>query len=94
VAERPAVNASPLIYLSRAGLLDFLKIAGNEIIVPVAVAEDIRRRGPTDPTVQALQKAPWLVITNTTGMNCAKFVLEVLQKDRMGWRKPEWMDSP
>lgn len=65
MAERPAVNASPLIYLSRAGLLDFLKIAGNEIIIPVAVAEDIRRRGPTDPTVQALQKAPWLVITNT-----------------------------
>jgi predicted nucleic acid-binding protein len=65
VAERPAVNASPLIYLSRAGLLDLLKIAGSEIIIPIAVAEDIRRRGPTDLTVQALQKTPWLAITNT-----------------------------
>lgn len=60
MAERPAVDASPLIYLSRAGLLDLLKVAHEEIIVPAAVVEDIRRRGPTDPTALALQRPPVL----------------------------------
>jgi predicted nucleic acid-binding protein len=62
VAERPAVNASPLIFLSRAGLLDMLRLEANEIVVPEAVAEEIRRRGIDDPAAQALEKTAWLKV--------------------------------
>jgi predicted nucleic acid-binding protein len=62
VDERPAANASPLIFLSRAGLLDLLKLEGKEIVVPNPVAGEIRRRGPDDLTAQALEETPWLTI--------------------------------
>lgn len=65
MAERPAVNASPLIYLSRAGFVDLLQIAGREIVVPAPVAEDIRRKGAHDPAVQALVQTPWLLVSET-----------------------------
>lgn len=52
--ERAAVNASPLIYLARAELLDLLQLAGREVWVPTPVSEEIGRRGPDDPTARAL----------------------------------------
>ena len=60
VAELPAVNASPLIFLTRAGLLDLLQLVAFELVVPVAVASELRRRGPTDPAAQALASTHWL----------------------------------
>ena len=63
--ERPAVNASPLIFLARGGLLDLLRLAGEEIVVPAAVAAEIRRRGSTDLTVQAIEGTSWLVVVET-----------------------------
>lgn len=60
MAELAAVNASPLIFLAHAGSLRFLRYAAPEIIVPVAVAEEIRRRGPEDPTARAIRETPWL----------------------------------
>jgi predicted nucleic acid-binding protein len=65
VAERPAVNASPLIHLSKGGLLNLLQRAGEEIVIPTTVATEIQRRGPTDPTVQGIAQTPWLVIVET-----------------------------
>jgi len=65
VAERPAVNASPLIFLSRSGLLDLLQLASPEVIVPEAVATEIQRRGASDPTAQAIANTDWLVVTQT-----------------------------
>lgn len=65
MAERPVINASPLIFLSKAGLLSLLKIMGEELVVPKAVASEIQRRGQNDPTVQALATTTWLVITET-----------------------------
>ena len=62
MAERPATNASPLIFLSRAGLVDFLQLEGNQIVVPKPVAEEIQRRGSDDPTVQAIEKTNWLCV--------------------------------
>ncbi len=62
MAERPAVNASPLIFLSRASLLNLLRLEANEIVVPETVAEEIRRRGSDDPAAQALEKTAWLKV--------------------------------
>jgi predicted nucleic acid-binding protein len=62
VAERPAVNASPLIFLSQAGLLDMLRLEAAEIVVPQSVAQEIQRKGPDDITVQAIESASWLTV--------------------------------
>lgn len=62
MAERPAVNASPLIFLAGAGLLDLLRLQAEEIVIPRSVAEEIQRRGADDLTVQAIEKATWLEV--------------------------------
>jgi predicted nucleic acid-binding protein len=59
----PVVNASPLIFLSRGGYLDLLQLAGEQVLVPEPVAEEVRRRGSDDVTVRALNETPWLVVT-------------------------------
>src|SRR5438105_4824288 len=65
VAERPAVNASPLIFLARAGLIDLLQLLSPEVVVPEAVALEIGRRGTGDPTARALADTDWLVVIET-----------------------------
>lgn len=57
MAERSAVNASPLIFLSRASLLDLLQMIFPGVIVPETVAMEIEHRGVDDPTAWALSKA-------------------------------------
>jgi len=39
VPEPPVVNASPLIVLARGGLFELLRVAGDRLVVPAAVAE-------------------------------------------------------
>jgi len=65
VAEPAVVNASPLIFLSRAGLIGLLQIISSEVIVPEAVATEIEVRGSSDPTAQTLATTSWLIITQT-----------------------------
>ena len=65
MAENPVVNASPLIYLSRAGLLDILQIISPEIVVPQTVAMEILRRGAADITAQAIRQNTWLKVSST-----------------------------
>lgn len=65
MAERPVINASPLIFLSRGGILDLLQLLGDEILVPSAVAVEIQQRGTNDPTVLALTQTNWLVVVET-----------------------------
>ncbi len=60
MAKQAIVNSSPLIFLSKAGYIDLLKIVADEILIPTPVILEINRRGDTDITVQALQKADWL----------------------------------
>ena len=65
MAERPAVNASPLIFLSKGGLLDMLRLASEEVVGPAPVATEIQRRGPTDLTIQAIERTDWLVVVES-----------------------------
>jgi len=65
VAERPAINASPLILLSRVGQLSLLRLVSEEIVVPIAVATEIQQYGATDVTAEALARAGWLVVVET-----------------------------
>ena len=58
----PVVNASPLIFLSKGGYLDLLQLAGEQVLVPEPVAEEIRRRGPDDVTARVLDETPWLLV--------------------------------
>ncbi len=58
--KQAIVNSSPLIFLSKAGYLDLLKLAAGKIVVPDSVISEINRRDHDDITVQALQKADWL----------------------------------
>lgn len=58
--EHAIVNASPLIFLSKAGLINLLQLAAPQILVPNAVMMEINRRGNDDITVQVLAKTPWL----------------------------------
>jgi predicted nucleic acid-binding protein len=64
VAEQPAVDASPLIFLARAGLLDLLQLGAPEIVVPAPVVAEIRHRGPEDPAAQAIASIPWLRVVD------------------------------
>ena len=62
MAEPPIVNASPLIYLSQVGLLHYLQLVGEEVLVPQAVANEIRAYGPNDITAHSLHHTSWLQI--------------------------------
>jgi predicted nucleic acid-binding protein len=55
------VDASPVISLSKAGLLPLLHLAGDPVFVPLVVVQEIHRGGPNDPAVQALASTSWLV---------------------------------
>jgi len=65
VAEASVVDASPLIYLARAGFLRLLRVAGEPAIVPQAVADEVLRRGKDDPAAAALASTSWLRITSS-----------------------------
>jgi predicted nucleic acid-binding protein len=62
VNKRPAVNASPLIFLARAGLIDLLKLAGTPVVVPAPVAGEILSRGPHDPAAQVIERSSWIIV--------------------------------
>ena len=71
MAERPAVNASPLIYLAGADLLSFLQLAGLEIVVPRPVAEEIRAGAALDAAARALDSTPWLTVVDAVTVPAA-----------------------
>jgi predicted nucleic acid-binding protein len=66
VPERPIVDASPLILLTRAGRLDLLRQADERIVVPRAVADEILAYGGDDPTASALREADWIDVVDVT----------------------------
>ena len=62
--NRPVINASPLIYLSRAKLISLLQILSPEVLVPQSVAEEIEHRDSSDPAVQSLMHTRWLIVVD------------------------------
>jgi len=54
------VNASPLIFLTRVGLLDVLYEPGVPAIVPAVVLAEVGGLGPNDPAMLAVGLAHWL----------------------------------
>jgi predicted nucleic acid-binding protein len=53
-AIRPAINTSPLIFLTKGGFLHLLQIVSPEIIVPQSVATEIQAYEQTDVTAMDL----------------------------------------
>jgi predicted nucleic acid-binding protein len=60
LADVAVVNASPLIYLTRAGKLELLRLAAGEVVVPAAVEREVGQWGHDDPAARALAEATWL----------------------------------
>lgn len=65
IAIKPAINTSPLIFLTKGGFLHLLQVVSPEIIVPQAVATEIQAYGETDITASSLAHTSWLVVTET-----------------------------
>jgi len=59
------INTSPLIFLSKAGLVDLLQVLSPEIVVPTAVCNEIYAYGEDDVTAKALREIDWLVVRET-----------------------------
>lgn len=58
--KQAVVNASPLIFLSKAGVIHFLQQAAPDIVVPQVVALEVGRRGRNDITARTLANNPWV----------------------------------
>ncbi|MDP2792816.1 MAG: DUF3368 domain-containing protein [Sulfurisoma sp.] len=66
MTDAAVVNASPLIFLAKAGLIDLLRVVSPRVMVPEQVATEIRRRGPDDVTAKALVDTSWLIPVSVT----------------------------
>ena len=53
-------DSSPLIYLSRVGLLHILAALFGEVIVPRTVWNEAVERRPSAPGIDALQQVAWV----------------------------------
>jgi predicted nucleic acid-binding protein len=58
--KQAVVNASPLIFLSKAGVIHFLQQAAPDIVVPEVVALEVGRRGRNYITARTLANNPWV----------------------------------
>ena len=64
MVKQAIVNSSPIIFLSKAGLMDLLKLAGDVVFVPDAVVQEINQRGASDVSVRAIAAAEWLQVVD------------------------------
>jgi predicted nucleic acid-binding protein len=63
VPTRRIVNASPLILLTKIGRIDLLGAEGVDVVVPLAVLQEVSCPDPSDPVVRAIQDAGWQIVT-------------------------------
>lgn len=87
MAEAPVVNASPLILLTRAGHVAILERTAERILVPSAVASEIRAYGSADPTAAALASSPWLgtVTVDAMPLEVARWDLGPGESEVLAW---------
>jgi predicted nucleic acid-binding protein len=65
VPTRRIVNASPLILLTKIGRIDLLHAEGVDVVVPMAVLQEVSSLDPSDPVVRAIHDAGWQVVAVT-----------------------------
>lgn len=61
----PVIDASPLIFLTKADLLYLLKARYPNVLLPVTVAMEIQQYGSSDITAKTLHETDWLVTVDT-----------------------------
>src|SRR6185437_11098657 len=59
------VNASPLIFLTKVGLLEVLREPGVPVLVPDVVLAEIGGQDPDDPAVRAVRQFQWIRVVAT-----------------------------
>jgi predicted nucleic acid-binding protein len=84
-------DSTPLIYLSRAGVLDVLATLFGVVLIPKAVHEEVIQKRPSAPGVEALRQATWLHVADAelpsaklgldSGETAAILLAEQLQAD-------------
>ncbi|MBI2188354.1 MAG: DUF3368 domain-containing protein [Acidobacteria bacterium] len=57
-------DSSPLIYLSRVGLLHVLAALFGEVVVPRVVWDEAVERRPSAPGIDALRRARWIRVVD------------------------------
>jgi predicted nucleic acid-binding protein len=65
VAWKRIVNASPLIFLTRLGLLDILNEPGVAVTVPESVLAELSAQDPDDPAAVAARSTDWIQLVAT-----------------------------
>jgi hypothetical protein len=63
------VNSSPLIILSRSGLVDLLRLASPQILVPTPVMSELLRRGEGDIAVRTVRSSSWMQVATAPTVN-------------------------
>lgn len=58
-------DSSPLIYLSRVGVLHILPTLFGDVVVPRAVWQEVAERRPSAAGIRALHEAAWLRVVDT-----------------------------
>lgn len=68
MADTVVANASPLIFLSRAGHLELLHHFAERVLVPRTVADEIRLKGERDITAKAVDETSWIEVVPAPAM--------------------------
>jgi predicted nucleic acid-binding protein len=61
VSDYAYINASPIIFLSQAGLLDMLRLVATEIRLTASVEQEIRKKPASDLAVKAVSDMRWFI---------------------------------
>ncbi len=59
MADYAYINASPIIFLAQAGLLDMLRLVATEIRLTASVEQEIRKKLASDLAVKAVSDTRW-----------------------------------